>query len=73
MDKRIKELAEQAAGNFTENFKWDHLLEIDKDIFENFAELIVRECAKWIEETDPDPDIGYEDAKELLQHFGIEE
>jgi len=46
MNKLTKELAEQAAGNFTQNFKWEHLQQIDKDIFEKFAELVVRECAK---------------------------
>jgi hypothetical protein len=38
-----------------------------------FAELIVRECAEWIKNTDSDPDIGKEDAKALLEHFGVEE
>ena len=40
---------------------------------EKFAELIVRECAEWIKNTDSDPDIGEEDAKALLEHFGVEE
>ena len=38
-----------------------------------FAELIVRECTEWIKNTDSDPDIGEEDAKALLEHFGVEE
>ena len=38
-----------------------------------FAELIVRECAEWIKNTDSDPDIGEEDAKALLEHFGVAE
>ena len=41
-------------------------------IAEKFAELIVRECADWIKNTDSDPDIGEEDAKALLEHFGVE-
>ena len=40
---------------------------------QKFAELIVRECADWIKNTDSDPDIGEEDAKALLEHFGVEE
>ena len=40
---------------------------------QKFAELIVRECADWIKNTDSDPDIGEEDAHALLQHFGVEE
>ena len=43
---------------------------------EKFAELIVRECAKYLEENS-----GYDDAnnawhpepEELLEHFGVEE
>lgn len=45
MNERIRDLTEQAAGDFIENFKWDYLPEIDKDIFEKFAQLIVQECA----------------------------
>ena len=44
MNERIKELAEQASSKVTQNFNWDYLPQIDKDIFEKFAELIVREC-----------------------------
>ena len=40
---------------------------------QKLAELIVRECAEWIKNTDSDPDIGEEDAKALLEHFGVEE
>ena len=40
---------------------------------QKLAELIVRECADWIKNTDSDPDIGEEDAKALLEHFGVEE
>ena len=40
---------------------------------QKFAELIVKECAEWIKNTDSDPDIGEEDAKALLEHFGVEE
>jgi len=40
---------------------------------QKFAELIVRECANWIKNTDSDPDIGEEDAKALREHFGVEE
>jgi hypothetical protein len=40
---------------------------------QKFAKLIVRECADWIKNTDSDPDIGEEDAKALLEHFGVEE
>ena len=42
-------------------------------VAKKFAELIVKECAEWIKNTDSDPDIGEEDAKALLEHFGVEE
>ena len=35
------------------------------------VEMVVRECAAWIEETDPDPEIGHADAVSLLNHFGF--
>jgi hypothetical protein len=46
------------------------------DNVDEFAELIVRECAKYLEENS-----GYDDAnnawhpepEELLEHFGVEE
>ena len=66
MNERIKELVEQATVWKDAN----HGYTFDK---EKFAELIVRECADWIKNTDSDPDIGEEDAKALLEHFGVEE
>ena len=44
MNERIKELAEKAAAQSTENFVWEYLPQIDKDIFSKFAELIVTEA-----------------------------
>ncbi len=49
MNERIKELAEKAASEFTQTFYWEYVPQIDKDIFEKFAELIVRECVDKIE------------------------
>ena len=72
MNERIKELALQAMTYVTHNPKANKLN--SGDMFdEKFAELIVRECADWIKNTDSDPDIGEEDAKALLEHFGVEE
>jgi hypothetical protein len=67
MNKRIKELAEQAG------YSKDYLEIGLPSNMEKFAELIVLECANWIKNTDSDPDIGEEDAKALLEHFGVEE
>ena len=72
MNEKIKELALQAMTYVTHNPKANKLN--SGDMFdEKFAELIVRECAEWIKNTDSDPDIGEEDAKALLEHFGVEE
>ena len=66
MNDRIQQLAKQA-----------HFYQADDNYFtaaqEEFARLIVKECADWIKNTDSDPDIGEEDAKALLEHFGVEE
>ena len=65
MNKRIKELLEQAGVKF--------VVMPNGTEYEKFAELLIRECADWIRTTDSDLDIGEEDARALLAHFGIEE
>ena len=63
MNERIKELAEQAELNAT--------LLFNKDKLEKFAELIVRECGKWVNDN-----LGLLDEEaeaDLLKHFGVEE
>ena len=75
MNEKIKLLAEQARAwvNDTNNVAPDIEYVFYKDAYDKkFAELIVRECADWIKNTDSDPDIGEEDAKALLEHFGVE-
>ena len=52
---------------------WDEMDEYAKQGIHKFAELIVRECANWIKTTDPNSDIGTEDAQALLEHFGVTE
>ena len=76
MNENIRQLAEQARAwvNDTDNVAPDIEYVFYKDAYDKkFAELIVRECADWIKNTDSDPDIGEEDAKALLEHFGVEE
>ncbi len=78
MNERIQKLAEQAAGNFTQTFRWEYTQQIDKDIFNKFAELIVNECIQTIhkqERLSP----GYLQAQNALtheyaikKHFGVE-
>jgi hypothetical protein len=67
MNKKIKELAEQAKFTWVEN---------DKDItggvdLEKFAELIIRKCAKVADLADENKCewIG----GNILNHFGVEE
>ena len=75
MNEKIKELAEQAGA---ELYGEQDILVNGKDAYdfvENFARLIVRECAKFLDENS-----GYDDAnnawhpepEELLEHFGVE-
>jgi hypothetical protein len=82
MNERIRELAEQAwddtrekVGSFVDDGG-----EIDFTFFhaydQKFAELIVRECAKFMDENS-----GYDDSnnawhpepEDMLKHFGVEE
>ena len=64
MNERIKLLAEQAG--------WDnHHSKFDTRI-EKFAELIVRECAKQVDNYRDEFENGYAD-KKILEHFGVEE
>ena len=85
MNERIKELALQAGDYVNEVYTppvrsktpgkiWeDGHVDWHTQFNEKFAELIVRECANWIMTTDSDPYIGKQDAKALLEHFGVEE
>ena len=44
---------------------WDELDEYDKDAIENFARLIVKECADWIDGR------VVVHGEELKKHFGV--
>jgi hypothetical protein len=67
MNLRIELLAEQCGFRSNPDI-YDRNQSFD---IPKFAELIVRECADWIKNTESDPDIGEEDANALLQHFGV--
>jgi hypothetical protein len=63
MNERIKELAEQAG-----------FLNKDEESIEYFAELIVRECGKVsLKNSHRDDDMGAIIARQIKQHFGVEE
>ena len=66
MNERIKELAARSNFGHMENGEvvYDHRLE-------KFAELIVQECAEWVNDN-----VGLIDEEaraDLLKHFGIKE
>ena len=61
MNERIRELAREAG--FYAN--------PDVEKFEKFAELIVRECAKQVDNYWDEFENGYAD-KKILEHFGVE-
>jgi len=73
MNKRIKELAEQAGSTHKQNLG---VYQFYTDELEKFAELIVRECgdvayrAFW---ADPDNVRGRHIEEKIKQHFGVEE
>ena len=73
MNERIKALAVEADFALYEdgNFRSDPGQWINGEI-EKFGELIVREGANWIKATDSNSDIGEEDARGLLEHFGVD-
>ena len=84
MNERIQELAEQAVSRFdkdmdgsmepTENGRWVYY-----DDLTEFAELIVRECAKLARDTDledvegGDSEVLRAAKRQILEHFGVEE
>ena len=70
MNERIKELAEQAGLVFWEMSGDVDWRQADKETLANFAELIVLECARKIDDM---IDNGwYADTNELKKHFGVE-
>jgi len=78
LNKRIRELAEQATEN-----KWKLNRYMSDPVFdgceldtEKFAELIVRECAKVSERTGALNEANFEGemiADAIKEHFGVEE
>ena len=77
MNERIKELwdkAAQAAAAYPsgQNNSW----ETQVNFMEKFAELIVKECAKFLDENsgyDGANNAWHPEPEDLLEHFGVEE
>lgn len=65
MNERILELADKAIEDMPG--AWN----IPDEFCKKFAELIVRECAKWMSDGNiPD---GFYESGRMLKHFGVEE
>lgn len=80
MNERIKELAEQAEQRADKIILSEKVLKSDEDWFsvfkQQFAELIVRECAKALDDKLANPNganMAYCDGTDLKEHFGVEE
>jgi hypothetical protein len=74
MNKRIKELAEQAGIEFTYDpteVPMRAFVEAWEEDLEKFAEMIVRECAKIVNENDCEGSIVGDGM--LFEYFGVEE
>jgi hypothetical protein len=74
MNKRIRELAEQAAEYAAQNAAGDWEVGPDyQDIFnQKFAELIVQQCIAIVDKYG-DSDEGNHIAYQIEQHFGVKE
>jgi len=70
MNERIRELAEQAGFQYIKDEKIGWAGNYNSSL-PKFAELIVRECAEWVNDN-----VGLIDEEaraDLLKHFGVEE
>ena len=75
MNERIWELAKKAGINLTPaQFSGVLEDEVDEFTLEDFAELIVKECEKVsLKSSHRDDDMGAIIARQIKQHFGVEE
>ncbi len=73
MNERIRELAEEAGLNMWVN--GNNEVEFSENE-KRFAELIVKECAKFLDENsgyDESNNSWHPQPEDLLQHFGVQE
>ena len=73
MNERIRDLAEQATTYIEPTANSGEGWIFDK---EKFAELIVQECARALDDKLANPNgasVAYCDGSDLLEHFGVEE
>jgi hypothetical protein len=72
MNERIKELANEAGGQYPKGVHPGAIMFYPKQ-FEKFAELIVRECAQYVEDKFDFCGDEIIIAEKLREHFGVEE
>jgi hypothetical protein len=79
MNERIEKLGEQAdlLGEFTPTrIPGRYVGYITREQIEKFAELIVKECAEFVDYRLTNPDgasIAWCDGSDIKEHFGVEE
>ena len=72
MNERIKELAEQAGGEFYTGFLGSpNSIKFKESDLEKFAQLIVEKCAGIIESQDVDPSFKLRMSWAVKQYFGV--
>ena len=76
MNERIRQLAEQAGAEFYTGFCGSpNSVKFMEDEFQKFAEALIGECAKFLDENSGADECGnvwYPEPEELLKHFGAE-
>ena len=75
MNERIRELAKESGYVYHVGGTVPYF-EFSKNQLEKFAELIVRECARALDDKLANPNgasVAYCDGSDLLEHFGVEE
>jgi len=73
MNERIRELAEQAGGEFYEGFAGStNFVKFAEDDFEKFAELIVKECIEVVGDCSDQFATRSQITEEIKQNFGVE-
>ena len=77
MNERIEKLAEQAKFMAEEDINRQISYNTELKAFaEKFAELLVKECAKFLDEnsgSDQCNNVWYPEPEDMLKHFGVEE
>ena len=79
MNERIRQLAEQAGGEFYEGFAGStNFVKFAENDFEKFAELIVKECMQVASPnymSTPEDSVYYVEQaiNRIAEHFGVEE